>query len=92
MLTVYIDRIGIDFSGSMSIFRLPPGNPLEATLPMTEEVEEAQVDRQFFFPTSRQRLPEYTRFCELGPTLGRRRVVRVRWAWYTIPIRVNMRD
>ena len=58
MLTVYIGRIGIYFFGSMSIFGLPPGNPLEATLPMTGEAEEAQVDRQFLISTSRQRLLE----------------------------------
>ena len=58
MLTVYIGRIGIHFFGSMSIFGLPPGYPLEATLAMTEEAKEAQVDCQFFIPTSRQRLLE----------------------------------
>ena len=53
-----IDRIGIDFFCSKPTFGLPLGKPLEATLHMTEETSLSQVDRQFFFPTSRQRLPE----------------------------------
>ena len=57
MLTVLI-RMESTFFCSKSIFGLPPGNPLEATLHMTEENLLAPVDRQFFFPTSRQRLAE----------------------------------
>ena len=74
MLTVYIDRIGNDFFfGSKSIFGLPPGHSLEATLRMTGESSLSQVDRHFFFLTSRQRLakaasPLQTRLAFLSST------------------------
>ena len=54
------DRNGVDFfffcppSPSLDS---PPGNALEATLHMTEETLLAQVERQYFFPTSRQLMP-----------------------------------
>ena len=51
------DRNGVEFFLAPSpSLDSPPGNALEATLHMTEETLLAQVERQYFFPTSRQRL------------------------------------